>query len=143
MSLLLPIEALSAAIYHAAHVSFPGIPMSDRSSIDINQKYSMLEHVRRPEPRDVRLLAMYPQLWGSSTLGFGSMGVAAMTTAYTVVVADEKSCMAVYWNGRHAYTMENASMTAVQLSNLDFDILHGTSASVREAAIRYGAKPGV
>lgn len=31
---------------------------------------------------------MFPQMWGSTALGFGGIGGQAMTTAYTTVVAD-------------------------------------------------------
>jgi hypothetical protein len=41
---------------------------------------------RRPTTRDFGVYAMFPQTWGSTALGHGGMGGAAMTTAYTIVL---------------------------------------------------------
>ncbi|AGG89083.1 hypothetical protein [Rhodanobacter denitrificans] len=52
------------------------------------------------------LVTVFPQLWGSTALGYGGIGGAAMTTAYTVVV-EAQACgqRAVYFgsSGRLAY----------------------------------------
>jgi len=53
------------------------------------------------------LIAMFPQMWGSTALGFGGMGGAAMTTAYTIVMGTDYSRLySVYFNGRYAYCAE-------------------------------------
>lgn len=53
----------------------------------------------------------FPQTWGSTALGFGGIGGAAMTTAQTVVVFTYGAPIgkaAVYFGGRFAYLVENA-----------------------------------
>lgn len=48
----------------------------------------------------------FPQTWGSTALGFGGIGGAAMTTAQTVVVMDHGAPVgsaAVFFGGRLAY----------------------------------------
>lgn len=46
----------------------------------------------------------FPQLWGTTALGFGGIGGQAMTTAQTiVVVAELKRVVVVYFDGRFAY----------------------------------------
>jgi hypothetical protein len=51
----------------------------------------------------------FPQLWGSTALGFGGIGGACMTTAQTVVVMthDGVGKAAVYFGGRFAYLIAN------------------------------------
>ncbi|UJJ60631.1 hypothetical protein [Rhodanobacter denitrificans] len=54
------------------------------------------------------LVTVFPQLWGSTALGYGGVGGAAMTTAYTVVVeAQVLGRRAVYFGscGQLAYVV--------------------------------------
>ena len=47
---------------------------------------------------------MFPQTWGSTALGFGGIGGQAMTSAYTVVVADiQHNYYGVFFGERLAY----------------------------------------
>jgi hypothetical protein len=47
---------------------------------------------------------MFPQMWGSTALGFGGIGGAAMTSAYTVIVFGcNRTDACVYFNGGLAY----------------------------------------
>lgn len=46
---------------------------------------------------------LFPQLWGSTALGYGGLGGAAMTTAYTVVVSTEAEACVYFGGGRLAY----------------------------------------
>lgn len=59
---------------------------------------------RRPHLAEMQVQAMFPQLWGSTALGFGGIGGAAMTTAYTTVI-ECYGQYAVYFGGGHAYTL--------------------------------------
>lgn len=47
-------------------------------------------------------VCVFPQTWSSTALGFGGIGGQAFTSAYTVVVYDDKTA-AVYFNGGFAY----------------------------------------
>lgn len=67
-----------------------------------------IDRVRRPTPHDCTV-AMFPQTWGSTSLGFGGIGGQAITEAYTVVVdSDRAGACAVYFGGRFAYLVEHA-----------------------------------
>jgi len=47
------------------------------------------------------------QTWGSTTCGWGGMGGAAMTSAYTVIIENKwAGFIAVYWDGKLAYIAE-------------------------------------
>jgi hypothetical protein len=53
---------------------------------------------------------MFPQTWGSTALGHGGMGGAAVTTAYTIVL----ECYAtdeflVYFGGQYCYSVSRRS----------------------------------
>lgn len=61
------------------------------------------EAFRRPYDSEVQTYS-YPQMWGSTALGHGGMGGAAMTTAQTTVVVCNRSA-AVYFGRQHAYTI--------------------------------------
>lgn len=47
----------------------------------------------------------FPQTWGSTALGFGGMGGAAMTKAYTTVIVCRENA-AVFFAGRHCYSID-------------------------------------
>lgn len=49
----------------------------------------------------------FPQMWGSTALGFGGIGGAAMTTAQTYVVFTYESVF-VYFGSRFAYELKGA-----------------------------------
>jgi hypothetical protein len=49
----------------------------------------------------------FPQMWGSTALGFGGIGGAAMTKAQTtIVLPEDRSAAHVYFNSRFAYTID-------------------------------------
>ena len=61
---------------------------------------------RRPHENDMWVEAMFPQTWGSTALGFGGIGGAAMTDAYVVVIrVYHASQYMVYFGGRFAYSV--------------------------------------
>lgn len=151
MQLGSPIEAVSAAIYHAAHIAFPdvhyknrdwaaleGMSFEERKKMNIND-YPMVDCVRRPQVEEVQVTAMFPQLWGSTALGFGGLGGAAMTPAYTVVLTGPGNVLGVYWAGRLAYTIARDTATEAQLANFTEDLARNITASVKDAKDRYGA----
>lgn len=154
MQLGSPIEAVSAAVYHAAHIAFPdvhykdrdwealeGLSFEERKKIGIDN-YPMVERVRRPSVDEMQVTAMFPQMWGSTALGFGGMGGAAMTPAYTVVVLGVGDTLAVYWAGRLAYTLAMNAITPEQKANFTEDLARNYTTSIKEAETRYGAVSG-
>jgi len=64
---------------------------------------------RRPASHEVEVYS-FPQTWGSTALGFGGIGGAAMTTAQTTVCVHHRSA-AVYFSRRLAYKVSNINAT--------------------------------
>lgn len=58
---------------------------------------------RRPDHYDLMSVVLFQQMWGSTALGFGGMGGAAMTTADVVIVEGPDMARAVYFGCRFAY----------------------------------------
>lgn len=59
---------------------------------------------RLPNLDEISVVYMFPQMWGSTALGFGGIGGQAITTAYTVILQhDQSSTYAVYFSGQFAY----------------------------------------
>lgn len=57
-------------------------------------------------------LQVFPQIWGSTALGFGGIGGQAMTSAYTTVVEDIYSgYYGVFFGNRLAYIIKNPNQT--------------------------------
>lgn len=50
---------------------------------------------------------VFEQTWESTALGFGGIGGSAITTAWTHVVMTSDGKYHVFFNGRHAYSIEN------------------------------------
>lgn len=50
---------------------------------------------------------VFEQTWGSTALGFDGIGGSALTTAWTHVVMTSDGKYHVFFNGRHAYSIEN------------------------------------
>lgn len=65
---------------------------------------------RRPHEDDVEVI-MFPQTWGSTALGYGGMGGAAVTSAYTVIVSNG-DCHCVYFGqGELAYMIRYSDLS--------------------------------
>lgn len=91
-----PVECLAAAVYSA--INNPEIIP------DIYREWRGEKEKQRPHVSDLDVIH-FPQLWGSTALGFGGIGGSAMTTAYTTVVISGENA-AVFFNGRHCYSVE-------------------------------------
>jgi len=96
-----PFDALHGAIASAVHQDIPEITYQDRDweaykgmtgpeQVDAfkNDTVPMITKTRRVYTDEVEVV-MFPQTWGSTALGYGGIGGAAMTPAYTVVVSYE------------------------------------------------------
>lgn len=130
-----PIEPLAQAFYDAMHNQFPDVQYYDRdwkkyrewqdehfnklsndekrvlldrerkTGIPMEPEYCNKLKTRRPSKHEIKVYAMFPQLWGSTALGFGGIGGAAMTTEYTIIF----ECFgkyAVYYGHSFAYMVE-------------------------------------
>lgn len=104
-----PIETLSKSLYHCLYNVF-----TEQTYNKLNVYYyrnsgkEMYNMTTVPNSiENLEVVGMFPQLWGSTALGFhGSIGGAAMTTAYTIIIKHENK-YAVYFGGKFAYSVEN------------------------------------
>jgi hypothetical protein len=107
-----PLRDLHDAMAHAQYVGFKDIEYETRDWEEYRktQKDIRVPAIRRPTERDFSVYTMFTQTWGSTALGHGGMGGAAMTTAYTIVLV----CYAtqeflVYFGGQWCYTVSRTS----------------------------------
>ena len=115
-----PITDLADCIAHAQYEGFSDIEYETRDFEKIRAAKTAEEKAqalhattparRRPTTRDFGVYAMFPQTWGSTALGHGGMGGAAMTTAYTVVLeCYHTQEFLVYFGGQYCYTINRYS----------------------------------
>jgi len=97
MNLGKPVESLASAVYTA--INNPEVLP------DIEHEFRQTKRKGRPGVSDLTIIH-FPQTWGSTALGFGGMGGAAMTTAYTTVIICRKNA-AVFFDGRHCYSVDD------------------------------------
>lgn len=144
-----PLLALHSALAAALHRDLPDISYSERDwtawrSLSKDQQADAIKNntaphisrTRRPQDYDVEVV-MFPQTWGSTALGYGGMGGASMTPAYTVVV-QEGDCSCVYFGrGELAYRIIGNSMTPAGRERWFNDLQSQNLAGCMEAASRY------
>ena len=97
------IECLAFALVRAIEVDLPDV--KDWRWTYKSGERAKEEFERRPHSGEVEVYH-FPQVWGSTALGFGGIGGQAMTTAYTTVIISE-DCAAVYFAGRLAYKIQS------------------------------------
>lgn len=152
MQLGSPIDALASALYHAAHVALPNqeyqtrdfealhnLSRDKQAEASATGSYPLRNVVRRPDVRECQVRFMFAETWGSTALGFGGIGGAAMTPAYTVIIEGPGAELAVYWAGRLAYIVNPAKITEKQKLNWQKDITSQHTASRHDADEAYGA----
>lgn len=151
MQLSSPIDAVSSSVHHAALVALPEIPhrirdfkateaWTQQQHMDAmrNNTIPYIETTRRPQHPECEVIAMFAQTWGSTSLGYGGIGGAAMTPAYTVAVQGPDGSVAVYWAGRFAYLVPHA-IDEAQRQAFREDLAKGLTVRRRDAVQRYGA----
>lgn len=121
MSTDTPLEILRLALGSAQYVDMPEIidkkrkvnskPFAGNRSNYVEYqewcKSAYEEYSRRPYYYELHVEAMFPQMWGSTALGFGGAGGQAMTTAYTIVIGcDYNYHYCVYFGGQFAYKLD-------------------------------------
>ena len=107
-----PTTDLADCIAHAQYVGFSDIEYETRDWEEYRktQKDVRIPARRRPTTRDFGVYAMFPQTWGSTALGHGGMGGAAMTTAYTIVIECYNTQeWLVYFGGMFCYKVSMSS----------------------------------
>lgn len=152
MHLSSPIDAIARAVNHAAlvaltpisylrrdHAAMASWSAEERLEAARNRTEPTIPAERRPDVHECEVLAMFSQTWGSTALGFGGLGGAAMTPAYTTVVLGPNGDVAIYWAGRFAYVVDTRKQTPEQRQSFERDLAERCTASCMEAIARYGA----
>lgn len=145
-----PFDDLIEAVGAAVHRDLPDITYEDRDW-DAWRKLSKEEQVSAMKtdtvPRVSRTrrltsdeieVVMFPQTWGSTALGYGGMGGAAVTPAYTVIVSAMHGLYhCVYFGyGRLAYRLKYDEMSSEGRERFQKDIASQNMAPVNES-VRY------
>ena len=106
------------AFYSAIHTDLPDIEYDDydysslhreSKSVSFNKqieeikKGGKIRKKRRPSTNDSFDIYAFPQTWGSTALGHGGIGGAAMTSVLTVVIGVKRQHYCVYFGGIFAY----------------------------------------
>lgn len=143
-----PITDVANAVAHAQIIGLPAIK-HERAQRPEGMEFSeykrqltagtlpkVIEDVR-PNLEDFDVF-MYPQMWGSTALGFGGMGGASIRQANTVAIVCRKvRTAAIYFAGQHAYNVDLTDPTVQK--RLNDDIRDRRIASRTEALERYKA----
>lgn len=103
------ITDLHLALAHSVYEGFPEIEYEDRDweHYRVSKEDRRITKKRKHTEHDITVLAMFPQTWSSTALGFGGLGGAAMTTAYTIVLESNYGLgCCVYFQGKFAYRID-------------------------------------
>lgn len=144
-----PIESLHHALSAALYRDLPDITYADKDwdawralskheqgeARKINQ-VPTVSRTRRPTDSDVEVI-MFPQTWGSTALGYGGTGGAAMTPAYTVVVSDNLVSCVYFGHGRLAYRVDYSRLTPEGRENWRADLQSQHLVDCKTAGSRY------
>ncbi len=126
-----PLVSLSHSLGHAEFVGFPAFEhqVTDYGKpVDPETKRRPTRtETRRPTAYEITVVAMFPQQWSSTALGFGGIGGQAFTTAYTVVLCGPMGDHLVYFGGRFAYRVARPNAQFFE------DIASSDMADVRSA----------
>lgn len=104
-----PVGTLHTCLAHAMYEGFGEIEYEDRDweHYRKTKEDKYVTKTRKHSEYDISVMTMFPQMWGSTALGFGGIGGQAITTAYTVVLAsDIQGQYCVYFGGQLAYRID-------------------------------------
>jgi hypothetical protein len=146
----MPFTVLHEALAAAQHKDMPDIEYKDRDwdawrKLTPEQQREAVKNktevykdkVRRPYG-DEFAVDMFQQTWGSTALGYGGMGGAAITTAYTIVVIYQHRHFCVYFgSGNLAYYVDLNKLSRPGCDAFMSDLKDHVMADVRKASTRY------
>lgn len=93
---------------------------------------------RRPTAEEVDVV-LFEQTWGSTALGYGGLGGAAMTPAYSVVVSTHKEACVYFGGGHLAYRVTFADMSHSQREAWNEALSNRFLPGRQEAKDKFGA----
>lgn len=154
-----PLDTIGASLAHAAYVALPdrvgevmdgaalfAVSVKERAELRIREAKGEKVIPRkivtwRPDIRsDCEVYAVFAQSWSSTALGFSGIGGQAITAAYTVVIKGPDNVFAIYWDAKFAYLVDLGAIAENQAEVFRADIANRTTAAVRDAEKRYGAR---
>lgn len=100
------VQRLHDSVAHAQYVALEEITYEDRDWKLFREtgEDRRVQRKRYHSSDEIVVAAMFTQTWGSTALGFGGIGGAAITVDYTVVLQSAAvNCYLVYFGGRFAY----------------------------------------
>ena len=102
-----PISTMHHALAHAQYEALSDIVYEDRDweHYRKTKEDRRITKTKRPSSYDMEVFAMFAQTWSSTALGFGGIGGQAITTDYVIIIECQGE-YAVYFGGRHAYTLD-------------------------------------
>jgi len=110
---------------------------SEKVKMMKSKEVPMKMEKRRPREEDLEVV-MFNQTWGSTALGYGGMGGAAMTEAYTVIIRDIRGYNCVYFGyDELAYLINIRHISEEGRNNFIQDIKDHNMAERRIAGSRY------
>jgi len=128
------INDLHSAFAHAVYAGFPEFEYEDRDW----EHYRKTKEDRRITKKgkhteyNISVYAMFPQTWASTALGFGGIGGAAITSAYTTILeSDQGGGFCVYFGGKFAYRIQQPNEKFYE------DIARRNMSEVRGAGEKY------
>ena len=107
------IDVMVKSLYDCIHNQVESVTYmaTDYTKKTANGSYTLYEKTIPASENDVELYAAFPQLWGSTALGFsGGIGGAAMTEAYTTIFKYD-NLFFVYFGGDFAYAVDKPNET--------------------------------
>lgn len=131
-----PVEILHDCLAHAKYVAAPDIIYETKDFLKSKKSNTdvYVEKSRKPHTEEMVVVAMFPQTWSSTALGFGGLGGCAITTAYTVILMID-NVYYVYFNGRYAYAVKETTKERFDL--FLNDINNRNMPSIDQAFERY------
>lgn len=139
-----PFQALHEALASAVHQDLPSIrywqrdwPAFQKLAAEERKKLGAADGPgdwaeRRPSAAET-LVTMFPQMWNSTACGYGGIGGAAMTTAYTIVVSFRGVSCVYFGCGRLAYALDEQIQSAKGGEQFRQDMSLGHLASCADA----------
>jgi hypothetical protein len=104
-----PVNDLHVSMAHAVYEGFPEYEYETRDWSSKDRDARITKKTRHTE-YNLTVAAMFPQIWGSTSLGFGGIGGQAITSAYTIVIqSDIDHSYCVYFGGQFAYRIERSN----------------------------------
>jgi hypothetical protein len=142
-------EALAAACYKdLSPIEYETRDWSVWSKMTEKQKQEYIKangRLNPPNKKETRLhmtdevfVILFHQTWGSTALGYGGMGGASMTTAYTVIIHNKIEYCVYFGGGRLAYKFNMNTAPKEQNDMFMSWIDKRNMPSVREYNLRMG-----